>query len=240
MLARRRTRAAVSALLLGAAAIAAVLAVQSGWTVGFGADEVLARRDALRAHAAAEPLLAFAAFVGLHVVLVSTALPVGPSMSLLAGILFGRWWGTAAISAGATVGALIVHRLARGLLREPLLARAGPRLGAIGAELRDNAFGYVVFMRLVPVFPFFLVNVASGAFGVPARPFALATLVGRLPATVLYVGLGQDLGRAASVSDLFSPGTFLALTLLGLLALAPVAWKHLRRRVRGGGSPGRR
>jgi uncharacterized membrane protein YdjX (TVP38/TMEM64 family) len=86
----------------------------------------------------------------------------------------------------------------------------------------------------VPFFPFFLVNMIAGLFGLPARTFVLATLIGRMPAVFLYVSLGEELGRVSGVSELLSPGIFLALTGIGCLALLPVLLAHRRGRPKVG------
>lgn len=204
-------------------------------------DAILARRDALRAVASAEPALTLTLFVAVYFAVISSALPVGPPMSLLAGFLFGRWVGTAAILIAATAGALVVFTLARisseTRLAERARARAGALYEAVAEDLRRNAFGYLVAMRLVPVFPFFAVNVLAGLFGLPARTFALATLIGRLPAAFIYVSLGEELGRVSSLADLASPRIYATLTGLGLLALLPLAFAGWRRRRERPASP---
>lgn len=200
----------------------------------FQPGALLARKDALRAWVEAEPLIAPLAFAAFYSVVVSSGLPLGPPMGLLAGFLFGRWLGTALILVAATTGALVVHAIARRSLGTALgarlRARAGPFYDRVAAELGRNAFSYVVSMRLVPMFPFFLVNVVAGLFRVPARTFALATLLGRVPGTFLYVSLGQEVGRIERPEDLISPTSLAALTGLGLLALGPTLVRHLRNR----------
>lgn len=198
-------------------------------------DAILAHRDALRAAVEAAPIRSLLLFTALYVAIISSALPVGPPMSLIAGFLFGRWVGTGAIVLAATAGALVVfavaRRSARSRLGKRLRARAGPIYDTVAADLRANAFGYLLVMRLVPFFPFFLVNIVAGLFGVPARTFALATLIGRLPAAFLYVSLGEEVGRIASVSELATLRIAAILTGMGLLALLPVVIAHRRRRL---------
>lgn len=209
------------------------------WALGaepWSADAVLARRDALRDAAEAAPTLSLLLFMAVYFAIISSALPVGPPMSLIAGFLFGRWVGTGAILIAATAGALVVFgvaRLAAGTaLGSRLRLRAGAVYETIATELRRNAFGYLLVMRLVPFFPFFLVNVVAGLAGLSWRAFAAATLIGRMPAAFLYVSLGEELGRISKLSELASPRIGLTLTGLGLLALLPVL---LRRRRAGTG-----
>lgn len=200
-------------------------------------ETVLAKRDALKAASAAAPLLSLLIFTALYFTIISTALPVGPPMSLIAGFLFGRWIGSLAILCGATAGALVVYAIARrsagSALGGRLRAKAGALVSTVGQDFRANAFGYVLVMRLIPLFPFFLVNVVSGLFAIPWRAFALATLLGRIPAAFIYVSLGEEIGRVSSLADLLSPRIGLTLGGIGLLALGPVILAHRRRARRG-------
>ena len=225
-------RVGYASVLLVAAAIAGA-ALLPDLASHLTADALLARRDALRAWAGAEPVLAPLAFAAFYGVVVSSGLPLGPPMSLLAGFLFGRWLGTGLILLAATAGALVVYLAARRslgtALGRRLRARAGPFYDRVAAELGANAFSYIVSMRLVPMFPFFLVNVVAGLFRVPVRAFGLATLFGRIPATFVYVNLGQEAGRIEKMEDMLSPGLLLGLTGLGLLALLPALLRRLRR-----------
>ena len=100
----------------------------------------------------------------------------------------------------------------------------------INAGFTQNAFAYLLFLRLVPAFPFFLVNLAPAFTSVRVRTYVLATLVGIVPGTFVYVNLGQTLGRIESLRGLVSPETIVAFSLLGLLALVPIAWKRFAAR----------
>ena len=221
-------------ILLLAAPLAAAFAAYGILDVEiWRADLLLARRDGLREAVSAAPLASVLIFALAYFLIISSALPVSPPMSLIAGFLFGRWLGTAVILIAATAGALVVFNIARASSRtalgERLRARAGPIYGRIARDLRANAFGYLVVMRLVPFFPFFMVNIVAGLFGLPARTFVLATLIGRAPAAFLYVSLGQEVGRISSFDELATPQIFAILSGLALMALLPVALAHKRR-----------
>ena len=151
-------------------------------------------------------------------------------MNLLAGYFFGLWLGAAAVLLAATSAAMLVFALSRSTLGEGLRRKSDILQSPLAAEIRRDAFGYVLAMRLIPMVPFFLVNVAAGAVGVRPATFGLATLIGRIPATLIYVNLGREAGRIARLEDILTPG--IAATLIGLAALAllPIAWRHLRRR----------
>lgn len=201
----------------------------------WSAETLLARRAALKAAAESAPLLTLALFLAVYFVIISSALPVGPPMSLIAGFLFGRWIGTAAILTAATGGALVVYGIARlsagTPLGERLRAKAGRAYALFAADLKANAFGYLIVMRLVPFFPFFLVNILAGIVGIPARTFALATLVGRIPAAFLYVSLGEELGRVSNIDELAQPRVLMILLGMALLAALPLIFAHRRGRL---------
>ena len=225
-------------LLLPLAALAAawIALGDSPWS----AAALLERRAALAAAANAAPELTLAVFVAVYFAIISSGLPVGPPMSLIAGFLFGRWIGTAAILTAATSGAIVVYSLARlsagTALGESLRRKAGRVYAAAAADLKANAFGYLLVMRLVPFFPFFLVNVLAGIVGVSLRTFAATTLIGRIPATFLYVSLGQELGSVSRLEELLRPRFLLILLGIALLAALPVALTHRRARAEAPGT----
>lgn len=193
-------------------------------------DMIKANRDALLAfadrHFAAAVVIAFAIYAG------ATALSVPGALvlSLAVGFIFGRWVGTAIVVAAATVGATLVFLAARYLFAEAARKRLGALGEKINAGFTDHAFSYLLFLRLVPAFPFFLVNLAPAFTAVPVRTYVLATLIGIVPGTFVYVNLGQTLGRIESLDGLVSTELLLAFALLGVFALAPIAWKKLRAR----------
>ena len=215
-----------------------LVAFAAGWLALGGApwdaQMLLAKRDALRAAVVASPVLTLGLFTLVYFVIVSSALPVGPPMSLIAGFLFGRWVGTVSILLAATAGALVVYTVARYSAGTPfgerLRRRAGRAYEAFAADLNANAFGYLLVMRLVPFFPFFMVNMLCGIVGIPRKTFVLATLIGRLPAAFLYVSLGEELDRVTSLDELAGPRIVLTLLGLAVLAALPVAIAHRRGR----------
>ena len=217
----------------------AIMAVFAGGIVAFFAlggqrylslETIKANRDALLAfadrHFVAALALAFVVYAGA----IALSLPGGLVLSLTVGFVFGRWVGTALVVVAATVGATLVFLAARYLFADA----ARRRLGALGARINagftENAFSYLLFLRLVPLFPFFLVNLAPAFTGIPVRTYVLATLIGIVPGTFVYVNLGQALGRIDSLQGLVSGDTLLAFGLLGLFALLPVAWKKWKAR----------
>jgi uncharacterized membrane protein YdjX (TVP38/TMEM64 family) len=189
-------------------------------------DAIKTHRNALleftHAHFAASLAIAFLVYAGA----VALSVPGGLVLSLAVGFLFGRWIGTALVVMAATVGATIVFVAARYAFADAARRRLGTFGEKINAGFTANAFQYMLFLRLVPVFPFFLVNLAPAFTSIPVRTYVLATLIGIIPGTFVFVNLGQTLGRIDSLQGLVSTPTLIALALLGLLALLPVVWKR--------------
>ena len=223
---RRRAKLAVAAIF--AAGIVGFFAL--GGQRYLSLDTVKANRDALLSfadrHFVAALVLAFVVYAGT----VALSLPGGLVLSLAMGFIFGRWVGTALVVLAATVGATLVFLAARYLFADAARSRLGPLGQRINAGFTENAFSYLLFLRLVPLFPFFLVNLAPAFTGIPLRTYVLATLIGIVPGTFVYVNLGRALGRIDSLQGLVSQDTLVAFALLGLFALLPVAWKHLKGR----------
>jgi uncharacterized membrane protein YdjX (TVP38/TMEM64 family) len=161
---------------------------------------------------------------------VSTALslPGGTVLSLLLGFLFGRWVGTFLIVISASLGAAAVFWLARYLFAE--WAQKRLKQSALSQKLLDgfdeDAFNYLLFLRLVPLFPFWLVNLAPAFTSVSMRTYLITTFIGIMPGSFIFANLGQSIGSIDSPDQLFSWQTLLALTLLGGLSLVPVLSKR--------------
>ena len=198
-------------------------------------DAVKANRDALLAftdkHFVAALAIAFLVYVGAT----AFSLPGGLVLSLTMGFIFGRWVGTVLIVVAATIGATLVFLAARYLFAEAARRRMGALGEKISAGFAANAFNYLLFLRLVPLFPFFLVNLAPAFTNIRLGTFVLGTFIGIIPGSFVYANLGQTLGRIDSLSGLLSAETIGAFVLLGVLALVPVfVRKHRASRVDNG------
>ena len=194
-------------------------------------ETVKERRGDLLSAVESHPVLSAAAYFAAYVAVAALSLPAASVMTLLGGFLFGTLLGGTLAVVSATVGASVVFLVARSSFGSALRERAGPLAERVSANFRDNAFEYLLFMRLVPLFPFFAVNIAPALLGVGLRTFFLATLIGIVPGTFVYAHLGRELGTISSLSDLLSADVLVAFTLLGLVALLPVAyrkWKSAR------------
>lgn len=173
-------------------------------------------------------LMLFAAFV-VYTVSTALSLPGGAVLSLALGFMFGRWAGTGVIVIAATTGATLVFLAARYLFAEAARKRMGEGVAAkIIAGFHDNAFNYLLFLRLVPLFPFWLVNLAPAFTNISLRTYVMATFVGILPGSFVFANLGQSLGRIESMDQLLSGEILLAFMLLGGFALAPVLIRKWR------------
>jgi len=132
------------------------------------------------------------------------------------------------VVAAATVGATIVFLAARYIFADAARKRLGALGEKINAGFTENAFNYMLFLRLVPAFPFFLVNLAPAFTSIPLRTFVLATFIGIIPGTFVFVNLGETLGRIDSLQGLVSWETLIAFALLGVIALVPIVIKKMR------------
>jgi len=191
-------------------------------------DTIKANRDALLRFTEANFATALAIGFLVYAGAVAFSLPGGLILSLTMGFVFGRWVGTALVVVAATVGAVIVFLAARYIFADAARRRLGALGEKINAGFTENAFNYMLFLRLVPVFPFFLVNLAPAFTSIPLRTFAGATFVGIIPGTFVFVNLGETLGRIDSLQGLVSWQTGLAFALLGAFALVPILlrkWK---------------
>jgi uncharacterized membrane protein YdjX (TVP38/TMEM64 family) len=183
-----------------------------------------------------ETLLAPLAFIGCYVLAVAFSLPVASFITVVGGFLFGAALGTLWSLLGATLGAALVFLAARSAFADTLRNRAGPQLKKLETAFRADGIAYLLFLRLVPLFPFWLVNVAPAFFGMALAPYILATMIGILPGTFVFAYFGQGLGdlleagTPPSLESAATPGIMLALCLLAVLALLPIGWKRWRKR----------
>jgi pyruvate/2-oxoglutarate dehydrogenase complex dihydrolipoamide dehydrogenase (E3) component/uncharacterized membrane protein YdjX (TVP38/TMEM64 family) len=182
-------------------------------------DALREQRTALASTIAAQPLLSAAIYFAVYVIVTALSLPAAALLTLAGGALFGFGQGLLLVSFASTLGATLAMLLARYLARDVVQARFGARLKGIDEGLaREGAF-YLFALRLVPVFPFFLVNLALGLTRFPARTFFWVSQLGMLPATAVFVYAGTEIGQLTSLKGLISPGLLLAFALLGLLPL---------------------
>ena len=188
-------------------------------------DALKSNRDSLLAFTDLHYATAVALFIGVYVVQTAFSLPGGAIMTLAGGFLFGSILGTIFVNIGATTGAMLAFLVARYLLRDWVERKFGNRLGPIQEGFANNAFSYLMTLRLIPLFPFFLVNLVSGLTRVNVGTYAAATSLGIIPGSFVYAYAGRQLGTINSLAEIASPRVLLAFTLLGLLALVPIVYR---------------
>ena len=191
-------------------------------------------RATLDAWVAGHPVATPVAFVAVYALAVAFSVPGAVFLSIAGGFLFGLVWGSVAILIGATAGAVAVFLAAKTALGDGLRRRAGSTVERMKAGFRDNAFNYLLVLRLVPLFPFFLVNLVPAFVGVRLSTYFWATVIGIIPGVVVYASVGNGLGAVfdrGEVPDLgiiFDPVILGPLLGLSVLALVPVFYKKVR------------
>ena len=165
------------------------------------------------------PILVAALYFAAYVAVTALSLPGAAVMTLAGGALFGLGWGLLIVSFASTIGATLAFLVSRHLLRDSVHARFGARLRAIDEGIaRDGAF-YLFSLRLVPAFPFFLINLLMGLTPIRTRTFYWVSQLGMLPGTLVYVNAGTELGAVDSLAGVLSPGLVASFVLLGLFPL---------------------
>lgn len=218
-------------LLLLALGLAAVFAFDLERFLSF--DALQRHRASLMAQVDAHPLQTAALYFIIYAAAIAFSVPGGAVLSIAGGCLFGSVLGSVLVICAATLGACIVFLAARTALRDLLRRRAGPFLQRMEEGFRKNGFHYLLVLRLVPLFPFWLVNLVPAFFGMSLRRYALATVIGIAPASIVFASLGSglgsllDAGQTPDLGILFTPRLLLPILGLALLALTPVVYRRL-------------
>ena len=193
-------------------------------------------REKLLALVAEYAVIAELVYALVYAVAIAFSIPGGAMMTIIGGFLFGPLRTTLYVVVAATVGATALFLVARSAVGDRLRARAGPWLTKMEAGFQDNAMSYLLVLRLVPLFPFFVVNLVPAFLGVSLRTYVIATFFGIIPGTFVFALAGGGLGSALdasgdfSVSAVLTPEVVAALVGLALLALVPVIYKKFRGR----------
>jgi uncharacterized membrane protein YdjX (TVP38/TMEM64 family) len=201
------------------------------------AFQVLAKnRELLLQSVAGLGLFAPVVFIAVYVAAAALSIPLGAIMTVTGGFLFGTLAGGLYSLLGATAGGTILFLVARTSFGSSLQHRAGPMLQKVEAGFRENAANYLFVLRIVPLFPFWFVNLVAAFFGLRLRTFVIVSLLGMAPASFVYAYLGAGIGavieagRAPDFEIIKSWPVLGPLLALALLALVPVAYKWLKRR----------
>ncbi len=205
---------------------------------GLGGEQYLSleaikgNRDNLLAYTENHYLVAILLAILIYTASTAFSIPGATLLSLTVGFLFGRWVGTVVILLAATLGATLVFLAARYLFADTARQKLNSGLAAkLINGFDNNAFNYLLFLRLVPLFPFWLVNLAPAFTPIKVRTYVIGTAIGILPGCFVFANLGQSLGRIDSLNQLVSTETLLAFGLLGLFALLPILIKKIRKTV---------
>jgi uncharacterized membrane protein YdjX (TVP38/TMEM64 family) len=192
-------------------------------------DSLKANRQSLLDYYAAHQLVVVAGFMAIYIIQTVLSLPGAAILSLAAGAIFGVVMGTIYANIAATIGATLAFLVARYLLRDVVLNKFGSKLEGMNRELEERGFSYLLFLRLVPVFPFFLINLAAGLTRLPLRTFFFATMIGIIPGGFVYVNAGASLATIDSLAGIVSPRVLGSFALLGLFALMPLLYNKFKR-----------
>jgi uncharacterized membrane protein YdjX (TVP38/TMEM64 family) len=193
-------------------------------------------RADLLAWVAARPVLAPLAFIAIYVTVAAFSLPAATLLSVTAGFLFGTILGALYAVIAATIGGTILFIAARSALHDTLRAKAGSAIRKMEEGFRKDAFSYLLVLRLVPLFPFFVVNLVPAFLGVSLGVFFVATFIGIIPGALVYASVGNglgavfDAGRTPELGILLTPPILLPIIGLAVLAMVPVVYKRFRKR----------
>jgi len=215
-------------LILAAVAVAYALGLQRqlSWTA------LAAHQAVLRTWVQADPLATAAGYVALYALAVAVSFPGAVVFTVTSGLLFGTALGAALTVCAATLGAVLIFLAARSALGPFLARRAGRLLDRVQPGLQRNGFLYVLALRLIPIVPFWLINLAAALSGVRLWHFAVATFIGIIPATTVFASIGAgvggvlEAGRTPDLSIIFSAPVLLPLLGLAALSLLPVGWRY--------------
>lgn len=227
-------RRVVPLIILGAG-LAAFFALGFGRYLSF--EALSAHRGDLLAFVAEFAVVAVLAFMACYAAAIAFSVPGGALMTMTGGFLFGTAFGTVYVVIAATIGSTALFLAARTALGDTLRRRAGPALRKMEAGFQENALSYLLFLRLIPVFPFWLVNLVPAFLGVPLRTYVTGTLFGIIPGSFVYASIGTGLGAVFASGEtpdfgiLFTPDVLIPIVGLAVLALLPVVGKRFFPRV---------
>ena len=174
-------------------------------------------------------LLTIAIYMLIYITATALSLPGAAILTLAGGALFGLVTGTIVISFASTIGATIACIVSRYLLQDWVQKKFGDKLVKINRGIEEEGAFYLFTLRLVPIFPFFIINLVMGLSKIPIKTFYWVSQIGMLPATMVYVNAGRELGKIDSLSGILSPGLLFSFVLLGIF---PLAAKKIISRVR--------
>jgi len=219
-------------LLLAAVALAFSLGLHEHISI----EALREHRSTLNDFVTRHGYVAALTFMAVYALTTMLFLPVGAVLTIVGGFLFGVAFGTLYVVIGATLGATALFVIARSTLGEMFRVSAGPFIGRMERGFRENELSYMLVLRLIPLFPFFVVNVVPAFLGVSLRTYVLGTFFGIIPGTLVFIlagaGLGSifDQGGSFTLESVLTPEIVAGLVGLSALALLPVAYKRIKAR----------
>ncbi len=181
------------------------------------------------------PFISFAIYMGVYITLVGLSIPGATFMTLAGGFLFGQLMGMGLVVISATIGATILFMSTKLASEGFLLRKAGPWIEKMKTGFQEDAFYYLLTLRLIPIFPFVAINLVAAVFQIPLRTFIIGTFIGIIPGSFVYVSIGNALKEAILTPNLtptivLEPKFMMALVGLGILSLLPVVYKRFHNR----------
>ena len=180
-------------------------------------------------------LIVVLSFIGLYIVPVALSIPGAVFLTLGGGFLFGIWWGTLYVVTGATIGATAIFMIVEFALGDWIAEKAKGWVATLQDGFQRNAFQYLLFLRLIPIFPFWVINIVPALLDVKKRTYVFATFIGIIPGSFVYVLVGNglgfvfDQGKDPNLSIIFEPQILLPFAGLALLALVPIIYKRVKQ-----------
>ncbi|MBW2472452.1 MAG: TVP38/TMEM64 family protein [Deltaproteobacteria bacterium] len=211
-------------IIVAAIIIAVILFKFLGLGQYLSLDYLKASQDKFTQIYASHRLLVIATYMGIYIVVTALSLPGAAVMTLAGGAMFGFWVGVLVVSFASTIGATLASFVARFLLRDWVQNRFGEKLSRINQGIEKEGAFYLFSLRLVPIFPFFVINLAMGLTPMKLWTFYWVSQIGMFPGTMVYVNAGKELGRIESLSGILSPGLIISFVILGLF---PITVKKL-------------
>ena len=187
-------------------------------------DYLKAQQAAFTALYSAHPIAIISVYMLIYIAVTALSLPGAAVMTLAGGAMFGLVTGTIVVSFASTIGATLACLVARYLLRDGIQKKFKDKLVKINEGMKQEGGFYLFSLRLVPIFPFFVINLVMGLTSIPLRTFFWVSQVGMLPGTIVYVNAGKELAKIDSLAGILSPGLLASFVLLGLL---PITTKKL-------------
>ncbi len=223
-------RAALLTLVLGAVAAFFVLDLRTH----FALEHLQARQESFRVFYAGHQALVIAGYMLLYIAMAALSLPGATALTIAGGALFGLVTGSIAVSFASTIGATLACAASRFIFRDWVQRSfAGDKLSVINRGIEREGGFYLFTLRLIPVFPFFMINLLMGLSRLPLRRFYWVSQAGMLPGTILYVNAGRELAKLDSLGGIFSPGIIISFALIGLFPITARKLLGFYRKKRG-------